>query len=119
MKLKGFLFGVFFLVPVLAFAGISGTYKVSGKGQDGAYTGTIVIKRQGSIYNATWTNEDGSHEIGTGLRTGHILSFVFKQESSGQYGVQVYQILSNRCLKGPWAWHGANWKGIEKLTRIK
>jgi hypothetical protein len=103
---------------MVAFAGISGTYKVWGNEPSGTYTGTIVIKRQGTIYSAVWTNADGTLETGTGVRTGDILSFVFRKEEREGYGVQVYKI-SNHCLKGPWAWYGSSWKGIEKLTKIR
>lgn len=118
MKLNAFLLGICFFAPVFAFPGISGKYRVYGNQPGGSYKSTLVIERSGSIYHATWTNEDKTTETGTGVRKGDTLSFVFQKNSTGAYGTQIYKI-SKDGIKGPWAWYGSTWTGVEKLRRIK
>lgn len=118
MRFRALLIGMCLLIPGFAFSGIPGTYKVCGQNQGSTYKGTVVIERHGPIFTAVWTNEDGSIETGTGVRRGVFLSFVFKQEKDGTYGVQTYRIFEH-SLQGPWVYHGASWKGYEKLKQIK
>lgn len=118
MKLHSFLLAIWFFTPVFAFSGISGKYRVYGSQPSGSYKSTLVIERDGSLYHATWTNEDGTTETGTGVRKGDALSFVFQKNSTGAYGTQMYKISKNE-IKGPWAWYGSTWTSVERLRRIK
>ena len=118
MRLHTFVIGLFLLAPVFAFSGISGTYRVSGIQPGATYGGTVVIERYNTVYKATWTDDDGEIERGTGVRKGDTISFVFKKGNMEAYGVQMYKI-SKHYLQGPWAWYGETWNGFEKLRKIK
>lgn len=111
----------FCLLPLSLFAYLSGTYEVDGilAGTDQPYSGTVVIERQDDhIYTARWVFTDNSVDLGTGVRDGDALSFVFFEESTSDYGVQLYKIEGD-VLKGPWVRYGATEKGFEKLKKIE
>jgi hypothetical protein len=74
-----------FLLPVISLqAGIAGTYEVKGKEANSKhhYTGMVTITKnpngnQQPTYTALWTFDDGQ-DIGTGIRDGDEIAFVFK-----------------------------------------
>ncbi len=109
----------FLLFPICMFAGISGTYKVKGKGPDNVeYTGTVVIQKQGPVYTATWTFPDDEPETATGVKRGDYIGFVFREGNTDSYGEQLYKI-DGKILKGPWARYGTDGKGYEKIKKVK
>lgn len=117
-----FLHLLMFLVflPVYMFAGIAGTYEVKGFSPNHVpYAGTVVIaKVSEGIYSATWTFDDQSIDLGTGVRKGSTLSFVFHETSTNTDGTQLYEFGPGKTLRGPWIRFGATEKGFEKLRKI-
>lgn len=119
MKFYSVLIGALFLMPALAFSGITGKYRSHGSGPNGKdpYTSVIEVTRNGQVYSLTGTYSTGLVETGTGVRNGDTLSIVFLSEN--RYGVQFFKIRDNKLVSGSWAWYGENWTGIEKLKKIK
>ena len=74
-------YSLFFLLPYIALnADLVGTYNVQGfdPSVNQTYTGTVDITQNGETFTGYWTFNDGTHETGTGIRTGHDVSFVFQ-----------------------------------------
>ena len=73
MRLRTALFAVILFIPIFAFSGISGRYKMFGTRADSStYRGTAKIKRVGNaVYSITWTFSDGSVDTGTGVQKGN------------------------------------------------
>ena len=118
MQLRNALLSVFLFLPILAFSGLAGRYKISGTGTDSSkYKGTAIIKRVGNaVYTATWTFDDGTVSTGTGVLKGNQISFVY-QDDPTTYGVLLYKI-EGTTLKGPWARFGETRKGFDTLKKI-
>lgn len=120
MKLKNFLAFSFLALPIYAFAHFTGTYEVSGFNPftNSHYTGQVVItKNDDHVYTATWTFDGGGSDVGTGVRKGDDLAFVFEEGSSGVFGVQLYDFDGHHA-KGPWTFFGGTAEGHEKLKKI-
>jgi hypothetical protein len=83
------------------------------------YTGKAIITRQGEIFSVQWTFDDGTTEIGTGLRSGNKLSISYAtaDPTLPNPGLQVYEIIGINKLKGPWVPIGGNLVGEEALKR--
>jgi hypothetical protein len=100
---------------------IEGSYNVSGFDpyENTSYQGTMEItKDKNDVFQAKWVI-DGSICLGTGLKTGHMVSFVFKSpatEKQQEEGVQVYKIEKD-TLEGPFVYLGKSLVGKEKLTK--
>ncbi|WP_068469244.1 hypothetical protein [Candidatus Protochlamydia phocaeensis] len=112
----------FFLFPYMCLqADLSGAYEVSGfdpfLGQ--RYTGVAILEKQEETYAIYWTFSDGTYNVGTGVRDGDQISFIFRGVEDPNYlGVQVYEFKRGR-LKGPWTLLGSSVVGIEKLKKIE
>lgn len=113
-----FLFINFLLFPIYMFAHIPGTYQVSGfdPATNQNYTGVLVITKEDSIYTANWTFTNTT-DTGTGVRNHDSLAFVFNENNSSSFGVQLYEI-EDDTLRGPWVRFGATEKGFEKATKL-
>ncbi len=126
MNLKSLLASLL-LFPICLFAGISGNYTVSGFDPtlNANYTGTAVITSApatvgtGTVYTIVWTYTDFPTIIGTGVRKGCYLSFVYTEEVTGitPFGTQLYKIDGNK-LKGPWILFGDTRIGLETLKKV-
>lgn len=128
MKIRSILFAFLFVLPTTIFAGLTGTYKVSGINihSHTKYKGKAVITRSGNVYTAVWDFGDGDIEIGTGVRKDDCISFVFAQAITGTNvfiqptpapGVILYAIKDD-TLKGPWVIYNTKRRGYEKLKKI-
>lgn len=113
------------LLPCFSLMAIEGTYKVNGYDPyfKMSYSGTVIItKDQNEVYQASWTITEGDKEykdIGTGIKLGDTVSFVFKSAPGQQTkdeGVQVYKI-GKESLEGPFVLLGQNLAGKEKLQK--
>lgn len=120
--MKKLLSTLCFLIPCASLlAGISGTYNIKGFDPNipGNYTGTVEItsNKESGVFHAVWTfNDVPDQDIGTGLKVGDELSFVFENPSTS--GVQVYKIHNNSHLRGPWVNAGSDLVGREEITRV-
>jgi len=104
-------------VPALA-GGIEGTYSVAGSnpGGKGAYKGTVVISKSGETYKLVWSV--GTAYIGTGIKTGNVLSVAYTDEARKWFGIVSYKIKSGgKVLEGQWCAHTAHKLGKETLTK--
>ena len=121
MSLRSILFTFLFILPVTMFAGISGTYKISGfdPKTNQKYTGTVVITRSGALYTGNWIFSDNSTDTATGVREDDFISFVFTEIGSNPviYGTQLYEI-DGDTLKGPWVRANATRRGFEKIKKV-
>lgn len=121
MKVTNVLLPLFFLLPIMMFGGITGRYKESGYSPTfGHYTGTAVIKKVGLSYTATWTYSDGSIDVGTGVRQGNYLSFVYSSIDLATpllSATQIYKIKGD-ILEGYWIYQNSTQRGFDKLKKI-
>lgn len=118
MNLRSIFVSVFFLFPIYMFANITGTYEVVGFDPlTGDYTGTLVITKQDDIYTSFWDFSGGSTAVGTGVREGDDISFVFDEDGGASFGVQLYEI-NCHTLFGPWVRFEAVESGFETSTKI-
>ena len=119
MRLRILFFSLLLCIPVFAFPGISGRYKMYGTRADSStYKGIAQFTRVGNgVYTATWTFSDGSVETGTGVLQNGQLSFVFK-ETDTLYGVITYTV-GKHTSKGHYTLYGMHQKGAEKLVKIQ
>ena len=119
MNVRTLFLIIFFLFPVAIFAHITGAYKVSGVDPQThqKYIGIVIITERDSVYTAQWTFAGGSTDVGTGVRKGKFLSFVFEEDGRNSFGTQLYKI-DGHTLKGPWVRIGADKKGFEKIKKI-
>lgn len=127
MKLRHLLCSICFL-PVSLFAGISGNYLVTGLDKTveppQPYTGSAIISKQGSgkdaVYTIVWNYPNSDPFYGTGVREGDAVSFVYNEECTSYYGVQLYDI-KNRgdVLDGKWVDFQASAGGFETLEKVE
>lgn len=118
MNLRSIFLSIFFLLPLHMFASLTGTYTAIGVGPSGQeYTAEVVIVKNDSIYTIYWVFEDLSIDVGTGVRQGDSIAFVFQENFSTPYGVQLYHIECHTLL-GPWARFGATKEGFELIEKI-
>ncbi|MCE2981976.1 MAG: hypothetical protein LW832_00275 [Parachlamydia sp.] len=84
------------------------------------YTGTLVITRGGDVYAFQWAFDDGVVNLGTGVRQDDHLSVVFVDPTTegGTPGVQSYEIISRKRIRGPWTYLGASLVGEESGRRV-
>ena len=97
---------------------VEGRYKVEGQnpGQAQVYRGEAVIKKTGDTYSVVWQIGSG-RQIGTGIRTGSVLSVVFQAAGGAAGGgVASFLIVDDRVTSGQWAVTGGNAVGIEKWS---
>jgi hypothetical protein len=101
---------------------IEGSYNVSGSDpywEQKEYKGTVEItKDKNDVFQAKWVI-DGNVSMGTGLKTGNMVSFIFKSpesEKKQEEGVVVYKIEKN-VLEGSFVYLGKSLVGKEKLEK--
>jgi hypothetical protein len=84
------------------------------------YTGIAEITNVGGVFSIRWVFPDGSSEVGTGVKIGKQLSISYATDdpSYPNPGIQVYDLITNDKLKGPWAPIGGSIIGTETLERI-
>lgn len=96
-------------------AAVEGRYKVEGKnpGQAQVYRGEAIIKKTGDTFSVAWQIGSG-RQIGTGIRTGSVLSVVFQAAAGAAGGgVASFQIIDEKITSGRWAVTGGNAVGVE------
>lgn len=77
---------------------VGGTYSVHGTNRNGStYTGTVVIRPEGSRYKFSWLIADGATFKGTGTRTGATIVVDWGQ----RYPV-IYEVGADGVLHGKW-----------------
>ena len=118
MKLRTIFAAVLF-IPVYMFASIAGTYEVAGVDplSFSKYNATLVIEKNDSGYSAHWAFPDGSFDNGTGVRHDNSIAFVFNENNSSSFGVQLYEIHGD-LLKGPWVRYQAAQSGYEIAQKM-
>lgn len=99
---------------------IVGDYEVKGLSDvSETYTGTASISRNEKVFEVRWVTGESQHVyLGTGLRTGDLLSVAFRSESDESiHGVMVYKISEGPELNGEWTMSGFEGAPMtEKLT---
>lgn len=122
MQFRHMILCAFLLFPTLAFSSITGKYKFKGTTPTGGeYKGTAtIVQGKGNVYEARWLYPDGSFEVGTGVKKGDYISFVFASvigTSFGTYGVIQYKI-NDHTLKGTYAIFAEPGTGHEIMKKI-
>lgn len=122
MRARNLILAFFLFLPILAFSTIAGRYNSEITRGDGSKINATaeIIHSGSSVYQIVWTYDDHSTEVGTGVKKGDTISFVFQsgEPSNYLYGVTQYQI-EGKTLKGPWVYFGLRNKGFEKLKKIQ
>lgn len=97
---------------------VEGTYNVSGQDpyEKAPYTGTAVITKNKDVYQGQWSFDDGEKYVGTGLKSGDEVSFIFQKEDKTLSGVQIYKI-DGATLSGSWVLLGKSLIGTEKMQK--
>lgn len=97
---------------------IEGAYTISGQDpyEKAPYTGTAVITKEGDVYQGQWSFDDKEKYVGTGLKNGNEVSFIFQKDDKTLSGVQVYKI-DGTTLSGPWVLLGKSLIGTEKMQK--
>ena len=108
------------LASTLSAEALEGRYKVDGQnpGQAQVYRGEAIIKKTGSTYSVAWQIGSG-RQIGTGIRTGSVLSVVFQAAGAAgaaSGGVASFQIVDDKVATGQWAVTGGNAVGTERWS---
>lgn len=121
MKLPSVILGLCISLPLYLAASISGIYEAEGHGPtNDPYTAIVHIdKVSDTVYNILWKFEDGSIDVGTGVRQSDSISFVFYETNRNSSGTQLYSIDSHHTLEGPWVRLGALNNGFEKLKKLE
>ena len=81
----------------------NGNWKITSagmSGQGGTYTGSVAISSQGSVQQLSWKTSGGNY-TGVGLMQGSKLYAGYGVNID--YGVVVYQLMSDGSLNGTWA----------------
>lgn len=96
--------------------GISGYDPYTGK----TYQGKAHLREKGNVYHVTWhTIPEGTVYVGTGIRQGNSISFVFSNRSKPEdIGVQLYTVQDD-TLSGKWVLLGRDRKGSETLKLLE
>ncbi len=98
---------------------IVGTYTVTGNtpGQNGQYTGKVVIKKTDDTYQVSWTLGEESN-FGTGLLNGDTFAVAYTNSKGSFFGLVLYKVSPDgRTMEGMWTMAGANLFGTEKLVK--
>ena len=128
------LFSFLFVSPIVSQGqekplDLSGKYTVAAP--DAGYTGTVVIRKDGQVYNLLWRIKgSGKVHQGVGVLIGRTRNANWGLPVAGQepvpvisnvgLGVVVYQVGPNdRVLTGLYAQFGSNRVFRENLTRTK
>jgi len=110
-------------LPSLA-AEVEGRYRIDGRNPGdtaGRYTGEVAVTRTGDTYQVAWI-VGGQKSVGTGLRTGDILSVAYGTPQAGGLAspsIAVYQINPDGTLTGSFTLVGMKAKGLEAWTPAK
>ena len=96
---------------------VEGRYKIEGQnpGQAQLYQGEAIIKKSGSTNSVAWQIGFG-HQVGTGIRTGSVLSVVFQAAGAAEAASSVlacFQIADDKVTTGQWAVTGGDAVGTE------
>lgn len=96
---------------------LEGRYRIEGQnpGQAQVYRGEAVVRRTGETYSLVWQIGSG-RQIGTGLRTGSVLSVVFQAVGGQGAGVASFETDGDRIVTGRWTLIGAQATGVERWT---
>jgi hypothetical protein len=86
---------------------------------EGKYEGTLIITKQGSVYNLSWTISQGGTYEGVGLMVGDQLSATYWTPDRTSFGVVVYKAGSDCSLSGVWTPQGETRIGTEKAIKQK
>jgi hypothetical protein len=100
-----------------AAVNIEGAYNCKGTNPGGgsAYQGSVVITRDGAVYNVVWTVGSGVY-MGVGLLQGEQFSVAYTDPQKTMVGLVVYKVAGG-TLTGVWAVHGGSQTGTETLTK--
>ena len=118
MQMKAVIGLVALLASTWTAKAVEGRYRVEGQnpGQAQVYRGEAIIKKTGSTYSVAWQIGSG-RQIGTGIRTGSVLSVVFQTAGAigaAGSGVASFQIVDDKVATGQWAVTGGNAVGTER-----
>ncbi len=109
------------LAPLLAAPAlaIEGRYRIEGTnpGSAAVYRGEAVVKRTGETYTVGW-QIGAARQVGTGVRTGDVLSIVYQTVGTTSFGVASFGIAGERVNGGAWTTLGAQRTGVEHWTPI-
>ena len=113
--MKRYLAGVLLaLSTTAALADPTGSWKVSGKGPDGAaYAGTATIAKTGDTYRIVW-KLGGDPITGTGVGDDRFFAVGYGS-GPDEGGVAVYA-RDGDGWKGIWTYYGGKKVGIERLS---
>lgn len=102
--------------PALA---IEGRYRIEGTnpGSEAVYRGEAVVKRTGETYTVGW-QIGSARQVGTGVRTGDVLSIVYQTVGTNSFGVASFGIAGERVKDGTWTTLGGQRTGTERWTPI-
>lgn len=105
------------LAASLPAQALEGRYRIEGQnsGQAQVYQGEAVVRRTGEAYSLVW-QIGSSRQIGTGLRTGSILSVAFQTVGGQGSGVASFETDGERIVGGRWTLIGAQATGLERWT---
>jgi len=106
-------------LPRPAEEAIEGYYTVEGEDQNGKYGGIAAIARRGNVYQIAWLIGKSSAVVGTGMRTGNVLTVGF---GDGRVSVICrYQIeMADGKPKLVGKWHSlAEAEGSETMLFLK
>ena len=125
MRTLSFVLTALLALSVLSLAAdkdpFLGTFQVTGTspGVEGKYEGTLIITKQGSVYNLSWTIGQGGTYEGVGLMVGDQLSAAYWTPDRTSFGLVVYKAGPDGSLSGVWTPQGETRLGTEKGTRQK
>ncbi|MBL1177039.1 hypothetical protein [Pantanalinema sp. GBBB05] len=95
---------------------LAGSYAVTGKNPNGdPYSGTLVIKQQGLVYQFSW--QTGDTFEGIGIKQGDAVAVGWGTKPSDRCAVVSYIVEPGGTLSGTWGVYGQDKVGIETATR--
>jgi hypothetical protein len=96
-----------------------GRFTVSGVNPDGEgrYIGSLTIKKNNEVYNASWTISNGQTFSGVGVVVDGKLSVGYWADDRSWTGVVVYRARPDGSLAGVWAGLGEGRTGTENAVR--
>lgn len=95
---------------------LAGSYAVTGKNPNGEpYSGTLVIKQQGAVYQFSWQTGDAFE--GIGIKQGNSIAVGWGTNSSDRCAVVSYIVEPGGTLSGTWGVYGQDKVGLETATR--
>ncbi len=97
-------------------AAIPGNYTITGNDPlHNHYSGNATIALEGNVFTANWYYDDGTSDMGTGVRNQNQISFIYQgDQETKETGVVTYRIVNNQ-LVGNWVPLNESTVGTETL----